>query len=59
MTRKHYEAIARIIRDAEASQFKTKAGTLAYVTLALADMLAQDNPRFDRTRFFEACGREG
>jgi hypothetical protein len=27
-----------------------------HAALRLADVLRQDNPRFDRTRFIEACG---
>lgn len=27
-----------------------------HAALRLADQLRQDNPRFDRTRFIEACG---
>jgi hypothetical protein len=55
--RRHYCAIAEVIRECRSSgnltpreaafgrMFKTKIG----------DMLAVDNPRFDRGRFEEAC----
>lgn len=29
-----------------------------HIGRAMADMLAQDNPRFDRARFLKACGLE-
>ena len=63
MTRKDYEAIAAAIRTAYAEidtdyQQNTKDNmrhgvNLAY--LAIADALAQDNPRFDIDRFINAC----
>jgi hypothetical protein len=29
------------------------------IVTAIADVLAADNPRFDRARFYKACGMEG
>jgi hypothetical protein len=53
LTRKVYEAQAAII-----ARHVPKAGRDACYDIAtdLANYYAKDNPRFDRTRFFEACG---
>ena len=53
MTKKHYEAIARIILQCEMEN--ESRDMLVYM---LADYFAQDNPRFDRVRFITACGIE-
>lgn len=57
MSRKHYQKVADIL-----------AGELAYypsapvhhtvrrIALSLADMFKQDNARFDRAKFYAACG---
>lgn len=50
MTRKHYEAIAKAIRES--------TEPIALVEL-LMDIFEHDNPRFDRQRFLEACGLAG
>lgn len=57
MSRKHYVAIAAMIRrrvDADA----TVGGHSITREIAegLADVFADDNPRFDRARFLTACG---
>lgn len=57
MTRKHYVAIAAIIRrhlDSDAGSDAHDA--VAGVAVALAGTFAADNQAFDRTRFLEACG---
>ena len=51
MTRKHFEAIARAIRD-----LAVDAGAREEVAHRIADVLSGTNPRFDRERFLEACG---
>lgn len=50
MTRKHYKLIAGALLP--------YAGTAAHapIALALARVLAGDNPRFNRERFLRACG---
>lgn len=55
MTKKHFEAIARIIRDTYTDD---EAGTAALRTAAeeMADYFAMINPNFDRQRFLTACG---
>ena len=50
MTRKHFEAIAQTIKAiADAGERQRQAE-------AMANMCAQQNKRFDRARFFAACG---
>jgi hypothetical protein len=72
MTRKDYVMIAETIRellgdiDRESSPMAVCDRTRAlmagehlgvrHVAMRLGDQLRQDNPRFDRTRFIEACG---
>ena len=50
MTRKDYVNLAAAL-----SVFPTSAVHRAYVE-AIADVLAADNPRFDRDRFYKAAG---
>ena len=49
-TRKHYEKIADILKEHRESNF------VSHDLLAdkFAELFAEDNPRFDRTRFIEA-----
>ena len=72
MTRKDYVMIAETIRELlgdierESGPMAVCDRTRAlmagehlgvrHVAKRLADQLRQDNPRFDRTRFIEACG---
>jgi hypothetical protein len=70
MTKKHFEAIARIIKanmdhaktwDDAAAGFDEGYGVgfgMGAQTVAddLADYFAKENPRFDRDRFLKACG---
>jgi hypothetical protein len=51
MTRKDYKLIA----EAFALFNYLHQPTRHYIANALADRLENDNPRFDRTRFIEAC----
>ena len=56
MTRKDYQAVATLL-----DQLRNDCDncTLEEVARGLARIFAADNPRFDRARFFEACGIEG
>jgi len=64
MTRKDYVMIAGIIKDCNLIPTLNKnkengliqADILFTVASQLAYKLEQDNPRFDRARFLEACG---
>jgi hypothetical protein len=57
MTKKDYIAIAEVIRNARFSDddgdYPSDRRSLAG---AIADVMAADNPRFDRDRFLTACG---
>lgn len=61
MSKRDYQAIARAIHDVYVgndSYFQGQPGgsdPVSRIKLAIADVLAQDNPRFDRARFIEAC----
>lgn len=59
-TRKHYERIAQAIAETSGKYEATEAGsavdsTRDYIANELADMFAEDNPRFDRERFCAAA----
>lgn len=65
MTRKDYELIANAIRAVHPWSkpgFTVKLcadpvkETVDEIALAMADALANDNPRFDRAKFLSACG---
>jgi len=64
MTRKDYQLIAAAINGVYESIAEHPDATRAHntgaelVTFAVASALAQDNPRFDRTRFITACEGE-
>lgn len=57
MTKKHYKAIAEIIK-AETSHVNPKFLFIPTEELSnkLADYFEQDNDRFDRDKFLSACG---
>ncbi len=60
MTRKDYIALAAslksVARFARADSEVTPAEVAALAAEVIADALAADNPRFDRSRFLAACG---
>jgi hypothetical protein len=62
MTKKDYILIAALLAEVRSryaplpNKSVSAAKVLADVTTGIADILARDNPRFDRARFFEACG---
>lgn len=49
MTRKHFEAIARI------TSMISNETTRAMIACEQADYFASQNPNFDRTRYLKAC----
>ena len=57
MTRKDYVAIAQAIND-EIRPYSEHAiqSTVYNIIDNLCDTFQEDNPRFDRARFLEACG---
>lgn len=50
MSKKHFEALARHIRDIKDHEHRLSAAT------AVANAAVAFNPRFDWCRFFTACG---
>ena len=66
MTKKDYEAFAEMFADVETNLVapirSTKSRLIArpvarQIQTRAADLFADDNPRFNRTRFFAACTR--
>lgn len=53
MTKKHFQAIAKILHDAQRTGDKA---TVENITRALIEMFRAENPRFDVDRFLKACG---
>jgi hypothetical protein len=61
MTKRHFEAIARILKErSEATRGNDFDGFVQVDAIAdaLADFFAAENPRFDRLRFLIACGTQ-
>lgn len=60
LSKKHYEAIAKIIKDNTAVVIAIDAGIIFRDSLAyeLADYFLKDNPSFDREKFIKACKEE-
>lgn len=58
LSKKHYEAIALRIWRHTIGDINGDAQVIDSSTFAkdLADYFASDNPRFDRTKFLQACG---
>ena len=55
MTKKHFEQLAKMVRD-----WRTRGESVSIADAAddLAFYLAGQNPRFDRSRFLAACKGE-
>lgn len=56
MTKKHYEAIAKIIQLYKAIESHSDKRMCYYIAHDLADYFQTDNKNFNRERFLEACG---
>lgn len=56
MSRKHYKAIAAVIKE-NVDAFDN-AGYIAARNIgnSIADICAEDNPNFNRAKFLQACG---
>ena len=61
MTRKHFEAIARVLRTEMRDMTVTVGERMVVERIArdLAEQFAEENPRFDTERFLAASGVEG
>jgi hypothetical protein len=62
-TRKQYEQVAQVLAETSGKYEATVAGmavedTRNYIANELADMFAEDNPRFNRKLFMEAAKAE-
>jgi hypothetical protein len=56
MTRKHFEAIASIIKaNLDISDHMVERQAIKVVAMDMADYFAGQNPLFDRQRFLKAC----
>jgi hypothetical protein len=56
MTRRDYVLIAAALKAAQDDEVKAGHPVYDTATYKLADVLARENPRFDRERFLKACG---
>lgn len=57
MTRKDYELIAKVLKEArEDSESGEEKLRVRLIAAKLADEFSDRNERFDRNRFFKACG---
>jgi hypothetical protein len=62
MTRKHFEAIAALLNNANLAVVDENGNpqaadiVVADLCNATADYFASENPRFDRAKFLTACG---
>lgn len=61
MTRKHFEALAAVLKDHAVSArdgSRDEQHRVAWIAADVATICASFNPYFDRTRFLKACGVE-
>jgi hypothetical protein len=59
MSKSVYESVARIFADhINRLPNRYEHGVLLALACDMADMFADDNINFDRTRFLQACGKE-
>lgn len=66
MHQKHYRETAEIIRGKIETAIKMRPSpyaigsydTAEFIAREMADIFRVDNPRFDRARFYAACGLE-
>jgi capsule polysaccharide export protein KpsE/RkpR len=56
MTKKHYEAIAGILKKARINATKQQHYMVDVIICDLAAAFAQSNPCFDKYKFYKACG---
>lgn len=57
-SKRHYEAIAEVVRNAYSLTWDgSDTDGVALMEEGLADLFANDNPRFDIDKFTAACNR--
>lgn len=59
MTKKHYELIASVFKEAFDPKGIAQTFTVRLLADEMAEALKLDNPKFDRERFLQACGVTG
>jgi predicted metal-dependent hydrolase len=60
MTKKHFKAIAEIISIVRKEYTDNeRRGVIADISIKLADYFENENPNFDRVRFFTALEQNG
>jgi hypothetical protein len=52
---RHYEALAKLMQAAKVQDDVDQQGGLDMMQRMMCELLAQDNPKFDRARFERAC----
>ena len=58
MTKKTFEQVAGMIRRHRLDDNGTASGAIASIADEMACIFEGQNPRFDRARFFTACGMD-
>lgn len=58
MTRKDYILLAEALKNAICALNKTERTGALLAANEISHRLKQDNPRFERKRFLEACGMD-
>ena len=57
MSRRHFEAVAAILAGERAmATTDAERRSIDNIARSLADVFKRDNGRFDRDRFYSACG---
>ena len=56
MTKKHYTAIAAILKIARANSNPNQHMMVDVILIDITDYFATDNPLFNRAKFLTACG---
>lgn len=58
MTRKHFAALAAVLRDLRPARGATTQAQWEAAVKTVASMCAQNNRNFNASRFYAACGLE-
>ena len=56
MSRRHFEALAAILKIAHAQEGNSNRTILGWMQFEIEDLCARENSRFDRERFRRASG---
>ncbi len=58
MTKKDYEKLAKMVKEHRQNDDGLNSATIASIADSLSCICELDNPRFNRARFFTACGMD-